>query len=915
MADLYYKELEDQKKALKTAKVKEIEIPNYIISNLKYEFYDWQKEALENFLTSEYMIQENNDNKRHFMFNMATGSGKTLIMAALILYYYKKGYRNFLFIVNRRNIVDKTEKNFIDDTHNKYLFKQNIVIDNKNVKIEKVDLFSSNPQNNIEIKFSSIQKLHNDIINVKENINNLEDLIKRDIIILADEGHHLNSNTKKIKQYKMNLDIELNYNSSEDDIDRAWENTIVNCILNKDGKSDIRNKNVLIEFTATIPEDNSVIEKYRDKTVYKFDLINFLRAGYTKEINLISSSLNKKQRIIHALLFNWYRHKIAIDNKIPNFKGVILFKSKTIEDSKNDYNFFLSFIRQINKRDFQFLDNIRNDISDSDNIYEQGLQRTEQIINYINKNNITYEEIINFIRDNFEEKNAIITNSKTNNAKNKEKTDELTDNLLNNLEDKNNIIRAIFTVERLTEGWDVLNLFDIVRLSEGQNEGGSNNKPAKATIQEKQLIGRGVRYYPFKFEDKIPYKRKFDDDYNNKSGLRVLEELNYYTYDKNSLYISQLKKELRKEGYIEDNKVLYSFYIKDDIKNTDFYKNAKIFYNERKENRNKKKSGKDYIFNYLKECPIEYQCKSFFITETDIISDSQKNKSENKINICFEIKNYNNKYYKHVFYKAVDKLSNKEDGLFTFERLKNYFDIESFDDLLEEFSDFKIKFTDGKKDFDNIVAEDKLNAIILFFEKIIELLEENVSDKIGTEFEKSKFLKEVFDSPKEKLILKDKLKGNNLIENKKWYMLNKCIGTSEEISFLDTFISYIEQIEEKESAKDIYVLKNEEVYKIYNFKDGQGFQPDFLLFFKDKTDKYYQIFIEAKGEHLIKKDEWKNEFLKEIHLKYKNIIKKENKNYRLTALPMFNNNNKLPFDSFNNFSEEFEKIINEIELL
>ena len=353
MTDLYCKELENQKDALKTADL--IQIPNYITANLKYEFYEWQKEAIENFLTSEYMRKKNKHNKRHFMFNMATGSGKTLIMAALILYYYKEGYRNFLFIVNRNNIVDKTEKNFIDNTHNKYLFAKNIIIDNKNVKIEKVDLFSTNPQNNIEIKFSSIQKLHNDILNVKENINNLEDLIKRDIIILADEGHHLNSNTKKIKQYEMDFETTLSENASDKDIEKAWENTIVNKILNKDGKTNAKNKNVLIEFTATIPEDKSVIEKYKDKTIYKFDLINFLRAGYTKEINLISSSLNKEQRIIHAMLFNWYRHKIAIDNKIPNFKGVVLFKSKTIEDSKKDYDFFLSLIQRIDKKDFNFL--------------------------------------------------------------------------------------------------------------------------------------------------------------------------------------------------------------------------------------------------------------------------------------------------------------------------------------------------------------------------------------------------------------------------------------------------------------------------------------------------------------------------------------------------------------------------------
>ena len=31
-----------------------------------------------------------------------------------------------------------------------------------------------------------------------------------------------------------------------------------------------------------------------------------------------------------------------------------------------------------------------------------------------------------------------------------------------NLEDKNNEYRAIFAVDKLNEGWDVLNLFDIV---------------------------------------------------------------------------------------------------------------------------------------------------------------------------------------------------------------------------------------------------------------------------------------------------------------------------------------------------------------------------------------------------------------------------------------------------------------------
>ena len=38
--------------------------------------------------------------------------------------------------------------------------------------------------------------------------------------------------------------------------------------------------------------------------------------------------------------------------------------------------------------------------------------------------------------------------------------------LLNNLEDPDNPIRAIFAVYKLNEGWDVLNLFDIVKIDE-----------------------------------------------------------------------------------------------------------------------------------------------------------------------------------------------------------------------------------------------------------------------------------------------------------------------------------------------------------------------------------------------------------------------------------------------------------------
>jgi len=109
-------------------------VPEYITSNLKYQLFDWQREGLENFLTAEAIKQHKDDfSPTSLLFNMATGTGKTLLMASLILYYYEKGYRNFIFFVNQNNIVGKTEDNLTDPEHSKYLFANPIVIDKKTI--------------------------------------------------------------------------------------------------------------------------------------------------------------------------------------------------------------------------------------------------------------------------------------------------------------------------------------------------------------------------------------------------------------------------------------------------------------------------------------------------------------------------------------------------------------------------------------------------------------------------------------------------------------------------------------------------------------------------------------------------------------------------------------------------------------
>ena len=86
------------------------EIPSYIESNLNPNIVlrDYQEEAFKYFIT--YVESDLIKNKQiHNLFHMATGSGKTVIMAGLILYLYAQGYRKFLFFVNQNNIIEKTK--------------------------------------------------------------------------------------------------------------------------------------------------------------------------------------------------------------------------------------------------------------------------------------------------------------------------------------------------------------------------------------------------------------------------------------------------------------------------------------------------------------------------------------------------------------------------------------------------------------------------------------------------------------------------------------------------------------------------------------------------------------------------------------------------------------------------------------
>ena len=113
------------------------------------------------------------------------------------------------------------------------------------------------------------------------------------------------------------------------------------------------------------------------------------------------------------------------------------------------------------------------------------------------------------------------------------------------------------------------------------------------------------------------------------------------------------------------------------------------------------------------------------------------------------------------------------------------------------------------------------------------------------------------------------------------FLLNNPLNSSQINNMMDNL---------KKKFIDIHLLRNELFFKIYNFSDGQAFQPDFVLFMKKKNGEEinYQLFIEPKGDQSLEKDSWKEKFLLEIEKKFKIDKIWESKKLRIIGMPFYN---------------------------
>jgi len=838
----------------------DLTIDKEVIENLNSEFplRDYQKEAFQMF---RCYYEKNFDFKKiphAVLFNMATGSGKTLIMAGLILYLYKKGYRNFLFFVNSNNIINKTKDNFLNQQSIKYLFDNKIEIDGKVVLIREVNNFESINKDDINICFTTIQKLHSDLHIEKENSLTFNHFKDKKIVLIADEAHHGQVRTKNRRVVES----------------PNWENTIENILVKND-------ENILLEFTATMgfEYNKEVYSKYLDRLLYKYDLKEYVKDGFSKGIEIFQVEGDKKYRMLTAVLTNQYRQDIATKYHIKNFKPVILFKAhKTIKESLENHSTFKDLIDDLEIKDIleikKKLDN----------------KTIRDLFNFYKEEGFSLENLIEKIKINFSEKNCLNVNEENLDKKSISKKDRvelvLQQNILNNLESKNNQIRAIFAVHKLNEGWDVLNLFDIVRVESKQAGGGGyKGKVSPSTISEAQLIGRGARYFPFTTDDsQEKFKRKYDEDLNHE--LRILEELFFHSFNE-SRYIAELKQALVEKGLIDEQTEEKELKLKDSFKKTTIYKTGFIYLNERI----KKDYSKINSFEQLgfKNYDFKYQIFSGKGDKSDALVSEEHNSKIKKLTKTIKLSDIE----PHIIKNAIAKVS-----FFQFNNLKKYFpSLLSINDLInrkEFLREINIVFEGVKEDLDNLSKNQIFLALYSLLNKIKDTLQDNLVKYEGSYEFKPKKISEAFFDKRLRLDKKsERSDGDEVyLSDKDWYVFNANYGTDEEKACVRLVERLINENLNKE-FNQIYLIRNELHFKIFDFDDGQAFAPDFVLLLKnDKGDSLvYQIFIEPKGEPWKDTDEWKEKFLLKIEENFsiKDLVKYiETQNHKIIGLPFYN---------------------------
>lgn len=412
----------------------------------------------------EIVDEENKTTAPFLSYEMATGSGKTMLMGASIYFLSQKyDINNFLIITPAStDIYQKTIRNFqvgnfelvwADDTPFTFNlitgdnFTQKLTYNENadaNIFIFNISKFGTNA-NKTEKPWEESEWLKSgkNSISVKQFLKN------KKLIIITDEAHHA--------QTPVASKIIRNFHPS-----------------------------AVLEFTATAIENEKGLDKKNQTIIYKYDIKRFLEDGHGKLVRAVALVTgnkgkqkevndNEKLKLITLFLIHLLKKEaVLLDPKSKNLKPVAFVKVK------NDTIY--------TQKVFDYIKNeLANDVDNINIILEkiksQDIEITTLLTDVYKKK---YQGKIKLLRDDIQKAASTAIFYYGNSDKETEKKF---------LNIRKNNVEIVVYMQRLDEGIDLPNIFSMAVINDTETD-------FKTSV--KQIIGRGIRLN----KD----KREFDEE-------------------------------------------------------------------------------------------------------------------------------------------------------------------------------------------------------------------------------------------------------------------------------------------------------------------------------------------------------------------------------------------------------------------
>lgn len=474
--------------AVGSSSPKTIENYDKIQQLLKFSLRPYQMEALSAFqlfwkdgfdsrsLKAKTLQEAKNDEDKIVQwykigFEMATGSGKTLLMGATILDLYHRRFKDFLILTPNTILFDKTINNFTPRAV-KSIFGDgwnltyNLVTGNsyrdKTCNWEKdrdISFYVFNMQKFYDKAASSSQKDSEDTMRGTPYVRRpLEESLWRD-----ETGNHTISFVEFLRERRPVIISDEAHHYQQTKTKEAILELLPSAVL---------------EFTATSLEKNSKSENFGQDNLYKYPMQRYINEGYGKRIFAVGCgtsdekvtdevSDSDKQKLVWGMLIHLLKWESLVAVNAPVKKAMLLTKARSIKHADAIDTYLKNWPDSVSGEIDEVLEQVNREGTDIAKIVRQYTPRSK--VELVKKLSVVAKSVF------------------TIHSENKSDDEVWTD--YQSLDD--NKAEIVNQVRIFTEGVDYDNFYTIVVLGDTVE---------KVGLAAAQLIGRGLRLYKEKRE-------------------------------------------------------------------------------------------------------------------------------------------------------------------------------------------------------------------------------------------------------------------------------------------------------------------------------------------------------------------------------------------------------------------------------